>query len=98
MALSRADVERIAHLARLTLTPEELDRFGGQLDAILGHVAALDALDLKGVEPTTHALDLRNRTREDRVTPGLAAADVEANAPEFKAGSVRVPPILESGD
>ncbi len=95
MALSQDDVARIAHLARLTLTPEEAKRFGGQLEAILEHVAALDGLDLKGVEPTTHAQNLANRFREDRVTPGLTPADVEANAPEFKAGAVRVPRIME---
>ncbi len=95
MAFSRKDVEAIARLARLTLTDAELDRFGGQLGAILGYVELLDKVDLAGVEPTTHVQDDADRFRDDRVTPGLAVADLEAMAPEFRAGSVRVPRILE---
>jgi len=95
MAFSRNDVEAIARLGRLNLTDAELDRFGEQLGAILGYVQLLDNVDLKGVEPTTHVQDDADRFREDRVTPGLTAADLEAMAPEFRAGSVRVPKILE---
>jgi aspartyl-tRNA(Asn)/glutamyl-tRNA(Gln) amidotransferase subunit C len=53
MALTRKEVEALAHLARLNLTPEELERFGGQLEAILGYVERLNGLDLSNMEPTT---------------------------------------------
>ena len=79
MALTRKDVEAIAHLARLSLTEAELARYGAQLEAILGYVESLNKLPLEGVEPTTH----------------VSPAEVEAMAPEFRAGSVRVPRILE---
>lgn len=95
MAFSRNEVEAIARLARLNLTDAELDRFGGQLGAILGYVELLDNVDLKDVEPTTHVQDDADRFREDRVTAGLTPDDLEAMAPEFRAGSVRVPKILE---
>ena len=95
MALTRKDVEEIAHLARLNLTAEELDRYGTQLDAILGYVETLNQLDLEGVEPTTQVLNLTDRMRKDDPQPGLTPEDVEAIAPEFKAGSVKVPRILE---
>ncbi len=96
MALTSKDVEAIAHLARLNLTPDELHRFGTQLEAILGYMETLNKLDLEGVEPTTHILSsVTNRYREDTIRPGLTSDDVAANAPDFKAGSVRVPRILE---
>ena len=95
MEFTRKDVEAVARLARLTLTDAELERFGGQLGAILGYVELLDKVDLKGVEPTTHVQDDADRFREDRVLPGLGPEDLEAMAPEFRAGSVRVPRILE---
>lgn len=95
MALTRKQVEEIAHLARLNLTPEELDRFGAQLDSVLGYVEKLNELDLDGVEPTAHVLPVTDRGRADEERPGLSPDDVEAMAPDFRAGSVRVPRILE---
>ncbi len=96
MALTRKNVEDIAHLARLNLTTEELERYGTQLEAILGYVEMLNQLDLEGVEPTTQVLALCDRMRKDEPQPGLTPEDVEAIAPEFKAGSVKVPRILEA--
>ena len=98
MALTKKEVEALAHLARLNLTGEELERFGGQLEAILGYVDRLNGLDLSGVEPTTHVQPVTDRVREDRPEQGLTPADVAANAADFKAGSVRVPKILEESD
>jgi aspartyl-tRNA(Asn)/glutamyl-tRNA(Gln) amidotransferase subunit C len=95
MALTRKDVEAIAHLARLSLTEAELARYGAQLDSILGYVESLNKLPLEGVEPTTHVSPATDRTRPDEPAPSLVPADVEAMAPEFRAGSVRVPRILE---
>lgn len=95
MALTQKEIEAIAHLARLNLSQEELDRFGPQLEQILGYVESLGALDLAKVEPTTYVLDITNRFRKDETRPGLRPEEVEANAPEFKAGSVRVPRILD---
>lgn len=95
MALTSAEVERIAHLARLHLTPAELEKYGAQLDAILGYVQTLGKLDLAGVEPTAGVSAETDRTRTDTPTPSLTPDDLAAIAPEFRAGSVRVPKILE---
>lgn len=95
MALTRTEVERIAHLARLHLSPAELDRYGAQLDAILGYVETLGKLDLAGVEPTAGVSDRTDRTRPDTPAASLTPDDLAAIAPEFRAGSVRVPKILE---
>ena len=95
MPLTRPEVEAIAHLSRLSLTPEELDRFGTQIDAILGYVQLLEKLELAGVEPTAQVSAETDRTRPDAVTPGITNAEVAGIAPEFRAGSVRVPRILE---
>lgn len=95
MALTRAEVERIAHLARLHLTPAELETYGAQLDAILGYVETLGKLDLAGVEPTAGVSAETDRTRPDELSPSLSQDSLAAIAPEFRAGSVRVPKILE---
>lgn len=92
MAISREDVLHVASLARLTLTEDEVGRATEQLSGILEHVAALSDLDLEGVEPTAHALDLQNVTRPDRVRPSWPLDEVLSNAPEAEQGAFRVPP------
>lgn len=95
MALTRTEVERLAHLARLHLSQPELERYGAQLDAILGYVETLGKLDLTGVEPTAGVSADTDRSRPDVPAPSLTPDDLAAIAPEFRAGSVRVPKILE---
>jgi aspartyl-tRNA(Asn)/glutamyl-tRNA(Gln) amidotransferase subunit C len=92
VAISREDVLHVAALARLTLTEDEVGRATEQLSGILDHVAALSDLDLDGVEPTAHALDLQNVTRPDRVRPSWPLEEVLSNAPDAEQGSFRVPP------
>ena len=58
MALSRDQVEHVAKLARLSLTAEEAERYSGQLSSILGYIEKLQELDVSGVEPTTHAVEV----------------------------------------
>jgi aspartyl-tRNA(Asn)/glutamyl-tRNA(Gln) amidotransferase subunit C len=93
-SLSRADVVHVAHLARLTLTDEELDRFTVQLGAILDHAADVEALDTAGVPPTAHPLDLVNVLRDDEPRPSLDRDEVLAMAPDAQDGRFRVPRIL----
>ena len=92
MSISREDVLHVAALARLSLTEDEVDRATEQLSSILEHVAALSGLELDGVEPTAHALDLTNVTRPDRVRPSWPLDEVLSNAPEAEQGAFRVPP------
>jgi aspartyl-tRNA(Asn)/glutamyl-tRNA(Gln) amidotransferase subunit C len=91
MAISPDEVLHVAELARLALTEEELERLGGQLDAILEAVAKVSELDLADVEPTSHPLDLVNVWADDEPRPSLPLADALANAPERDGGFFRVP-------
>jgi aspartyl-tRNA(Asn)/glutamyl-tRNA(Gln) amidotransferase subunit C len=84
----------VARLARLDLTDEELDRFAGQLAAVLEHAADLAALDTAGVAPTAHPYPLANVVRDDVVGPSLDRDEVLAMAPAAEDGRFRVPRIL----
>jgi aspartyl-tRNA(Asn)/glutamyl-tRNA(Gln) amidotransferase subunit C len=92
MAITREDVLHVADLARLALTEEELERLGGQLNAILEAVGKVSELDLADVPPTSHPLDLVNVWAEDEPRPSLASEEALANAPEREGGFFRVPP------
>jgi aspartyl-tRNA(Asn)/glutamyl-tRNA(Gln) amidotransferase subunit C len=92
MAISDDDVLHVARLARLTLRPDEVGRMREQLTSILGHVQALQALDLEGVEPTAHALDVANAVRADAARPSWPRDEVLAGAPDPAGGGFRVPP------
>jgi aspartyl-tRNA(Asn)/glutamyl-tRNA(Gln) amidotransferase subunit C len=92
MAISRDEVVHVARLARLELTDEELDRFAGQLDAILEAVGKVSELDLSQVEPTLHPLALSNVWAEDEPRPSLEVEEALANAPDREDDAFRVPP------
>ena len=91
MAIGRDEVVHVARLARLELSEEELDRFAGQLDAILEAVGKVSELDLGGVEPTLHPLALANVWAEDEPAPSLSVDDALANAPDREDDAFRVP-------
>jgi aspartyl-tRNA(Asn)/glutamyl-tRNA(Gln) amidotransferase subunit C len=91
MAISRAEVVHVARLARLALTDEELDRFAGQLDAILDAVGKVSELDLSDVEPTLHPLAFTNVWAEDEPRPPLPVDEALANAPDREDDAFRVP-------
>jgi aspartyl-tRNA(Asn)/glutamyl-tRNA(Gln) amidotransferase subunit C len=92
--ISRADVEHVATLARLTLSADEIEQLTDQLGVILDHAEDVAALDLEGVEPTAHPLPLSNVLRPDEVRPSLDRDEVLAQAPEAEDGRFRVPRIL----
>jgi aspartyl-tRNA(Asn)/glutamyl-tRNA(Gln) amidotransferase subunit C len=91
MAISRDEVLRVARLARLALTDEEIERLTGELDKILEAVGVVAELDLADVEPTSHPLDLVNVWDEDVPRDSLSLEDALANAPEPEDGLFRVP-------
>ncbi len=93
-SISRDDVAHVAALARLALDADELDTFTGQLAAVLDHAADVAALDLDGVEPTSHPWPLVNVVRADLVRPGTVRDEVLAVAPLTEDGRFRVPPVL----
>jgi aspartyl-tRNA(Asn)/glutamyl-tRNA(Gln) amidotransferase subunit C len=91
MAISRDEVLHVARLARLELSEDELEKFAGQLSAILEAVGKVAELDLSGVEPTAHPLDLVNVWAEDEPRPCLSVDEALANAPDREGDSFRVP-------
>src|SRR5881396_2903680 len=84
--ISRADVVHVAHLARLDVTDEEVERFTEQLGAILDHAEDVASLDTAGVPPTAHPLPLENVLRADEPAPSLDRDEVLAMAPEAEDG------------
>jgi aspartyl-tRNA(Asn)/glutamyl-tRNA(Gln) amidotransferase subunit C len=92
--LSRADVEHVAHLARLGLTEAELTLLQGQLNHIVDQYEKLTELATDEIPPTAQVIELENILREDIVTPSLPVEEVLANAPAASAGYIVVPAIL----
>ena len=92
------DVRYVADLARISLTDEEAQQFGAELDDILDYVTQLNELDVHTIEPTAHAAPRANVMREDVVKQTLEHDAVIANAPAHVEGAfIRVPPVLEEG-
>jgi len=89
------DVKYVAHLARLSLTPDEEQRIGAQLGQVLDYIEKLKEVDVRGVEPTAHAFPLINVTRPDEVRPSISNEDALRNAPAHANGLFVVPKIVE---
>jgi aspartyl-tRNA(Asn)/glutamyl-tRNA(Gln) amidotransferase subunit C len=92
-SLGRDDVAHVARLARLALTEDELDQFTVQLASVLDHASDIEALDLSGVEPMAHPLEIANVLRPDEPHPSLDRAAVLAAAPAVQDDRFRVPRI-----
>jgi len=94
MKISRNEMEHVADLARLELSPEEVDRFTGHMDSILSYIDKLNELDTTDVEPTAHVIEVGNVLREDRVCDSIPQAETLINAPESGKGFFKVPKII----
>ena len=92
--LSRADVEHVAHLARLGLTEDELERLEGQLNHILDQYAILTSVPTDHIAPTAQTIELENILRDDIPRPSLPVDAVLGNAGEHDGASIVVPAIL----
>lgn len=92
--ISREDVAKLAKLARLALSDDELMNFAGQLDSILGYVSQIQAVDASGVTPTGNPLVTENVTRPDEVAASLTQQQALAEAPSAEDGRFVVPQIL----
>ena len=95
MALSRDDVKKVALLARLRLSPADLETFTGQINTIVEFVAQLQELDTTDVEPLAHGVEVRNVFRDDVAAPSLPREAALANAPKRNDHSFLVPAVLE---
>ncbi len=92
MAIDRKQLLHVAHLARLELREEEVERLGAELNEILAAVSKVSELDLSDVPPTSHPLDVVNVWEADEPRPCLPVEDALANAPEREGDFFKVPP------
>ncbi|MEA2271842.1 MAG: aspartyl-tRNA(Asn)/glutamyl-tRNA(Gln) amidotransferase subunit [Solirubrobacteraceae bacterium] len=89
--IDRAQVLHVARLARLELSDEEVERMASELSTILDHIEKISELDLEGVPPTTHVVEVENALRADEPRPSLPREVALAAAPEVADGGFAVP-------
>lgn len=95
MSLDRTDVEKIAHLARLAISEDDVPVYAENLSRILSFVEQMNAVDTTGVEPMAHPLDVTQRLRADAVTEDEQRERFQAIAPQVEAGLYLVPKVIE---
>jgi aspartyl-tRNA(Asn)/glutamyl-tRNA(Gln) amidotransferase subunit C len=89
--IDREQVRHVAKLARLSFSDEEVDRLAPELSKIVEYVEQMDRLDLEGVEPTSHVVELQNVLREDVPRPSLPKEKALEQGPDLAGGGFRVP-------
>jgi aspartyl-tRNA(Asn)/glutamyl-tRNA(Gln) amidotransferase subunit C len=95
MSISLNEVRHVARLARLELDETEILSFQGELNALLGHFADIQAIDSSGIDPISHAVAMQNVWSEDTVGTTLSRDQALRNAPVSRAGLFVVPMIIE---
>ena len=95
MSVSKEDVKHIANLSKLNLTEEELEKYTTELSDIVNCANELASIDVDGVKPTAHILDIKNVFRKDEVQPSYDREEILKNAPSKDAGCVSVPKVVE---
>ncbi len=89
------NIDHVAHLARLALTPEEKAKFSSQLGEVLAYIEQLKKVDVSGVEPTAHAFPVYNVWADDIAQPGLPVEEALKNAPAQRNNMIVVPKVVE---
>lgn len=92
--ISLDDARKVAKLARLALSDEQLTHYATQLQSILGYVEKIRGVDVAGVEPMAHAVPLHNVLREDVAEPALSVEQVLQNAPAADGPFFKVPKVI----
>ncbi|WP_416355646.1 Asp-tRNA(Asn)/Glu-tRNA(Gln) amidotransferase subunit GatC [Aureimonas phyllosphaerae] len=95
MSVDTATVRRVARLARIAVSDDEVATMQGELNAILGFVEQLGEADVSGVEPMTSVTPMEMKKRDDAVTDGHKAEDIVANAPATQEHFFMVPKVVE---
>lgn len=95
MSISKDEVKHIANLSKLNLTDEELEKYTNELSDIVDMANELSNIDIEGVKPTAHILDIQNVFREDIQQPSYDRELILKNAPSKDAGCVSVPKVVE---
>ena len=95
MSLSSHDIERIAHLARIRVTPADVLDVQAKLEGIFKLIDEMQAVNTQGIEPMSHGLDMVLRLREDAVTETNHREKYQKNAPQSAEGYFLVPKVIE---
>ncbi|KIH76090.1 aspartyl/glutamyl-tRNA(Asn/Gln) amidotransferase subunit C [Geoalkalibacter ferrihydriticus] len=95
MKITSGEVEKVAGLARLALSADEIQALTSQMDAILSYVDKLNELDVADIVPTAHAVPVENALRDDQVRPSIGQDKALKNAPAAVNGCFRVPRVIE---
>lgn len=95
--IDESQVRKVAQLSRLELDEKEVEQFSGELSAIIEYIEKLNELDVDGVEPLAHCLEIHNVFREDVIKPSLDNEQAIANAPDRHDGYFKVPKVLDDG-
>ncbi len=95
MSVSKADVKKVARLARIAVDEANLEHLTGELNGIMGWIEQLNEVDIDGVEPMTSVVEAQLKMREDIVTDGHKADEILANAPKSDDGFFVVPKAVE---
>ena len=95
MSLSNADVRKVARLAQLAMSETEIESARAQLSGIFNLIAEMQAVDTTGIEPMSHAQDVSQRLREDKVTETNQREAFQAIAPQTESGLYLVPQVIE---
>jgi aspartyl-tRNA(Asn)/glutamyl-tRNA(Gln) amidotransferase subunit C len=95
MSLTNADVRKVASLARLAMSEAEIETTRTQLSGIFDLIAEMQAVDTQGITPMSHAQDVTQRLREDKVTETDQRALFQSVSPQVEAGLYLVPQVIE---
>ena len=95
MSTPQLNIDHVANLARLALTPEEKATFAEQLGNVLHHIEQLSKVDVTGIEPTAHAFAVSNVWQDDVAQPALTVDQAVRNAPEQRDNMIVVPKVVE---
>ncbi|WP_281646800.1 Asp-tRNA(Asn)/Glu-tRNA(Gln) amidotransferase subunit GatC [Parendozoicomonas sp. Alg238-R29] len=95
MAIDRSTVESVAHLARLSISEDEVRQTTEQITAIMGLIDEMQAVDTNGIDPLAHPLDAVQRLRADEVTESNQREKLQNNAPATEDGLFLVPKVIE---
>lgn len=95
MSVSKEDVKHIAKLSKLYLSDEELEKYTNDLSNIVNFANELSNIDVEGVKPTAHILDIKNVFRKDEKKESYDREEILKNAPTKEAGCISVPKVVE---
>lgn len=95
MKIEEKDIINVAKLARLELSPDEMNEFSRQLNGIIQYVEKINELDTSGVEPADHIVEVHNVFRKDIIKASIDRSELEKIAPDFRDGHIVVPKIIE---